>query len=129
MVRLTACQASQRGRTILRAGVVPRRKLWREWPELGHNRSGHLASIRALETGSLVVRAVSASAGRQESSGKHDDLLAFPRLAHAIASHVVGVPVETPEADAPINGSPKDPSSEPEPGRSLLKYWFGWKAA
>jgi excisionase family DNA binding protein len=32
-------------------------------------------------------------------------------------------------APPPINGSRADPVSTPEPRRSLLRYWFGWKAA
>jgi uncharacterized protein YlxW (UPF0749 family) len=32
-------------------------------------------------------------------------------------------------APPPINGSPAEPVSTPEPRRSLLRYWFGWKAA
>jgi hypothetical protein len=36
-------------------------------------------------------------------------------------------PVATPEA-ALVIGSPADPILAPEPRRSLLRYWFGWKA-
>jgi hypothetical protein len=36
-------------------------------------------------------------------------------------------PVATPEA-APVIGSPADLILAPEPRRSLLRYWFGWKA-
>jgi hypothetical protein len=52
------------------------------------------------------------------------------RLA-LIAPTVIAAPgpVTTPEADAPITGAPTDAVSAPEPRRSLLRYWFGWKAA
>jgi hypothetical protein len=38
-------------------------------------------------------------------------------------------PVVTPEPDAPITGSPAEPVPTPEPRRSWVRYWFGWRAS
>ena len=38
-------------------------------------------------------------------------------------------PAAAPETPAPEIGSPAEPISKPEPRRSRLRYWFGWKAA
>jgi hypothetical protein len=61
-------------------------------------------------------------ADRDDWRARHDRLALAPPIA-------APGPVATPEVTAPVIGSPADPISAPEPRRSLLKYWFGWRAA
>jgi hypothetical protein len=61
-------------------------------------------------------------ADRDDWKARHDRLALAPPI-------VAPGPVATPEATEPTTGAPADPVSAPEPRRSLLRYWFAWKAA
>jgi hypothetical protein len=62
-------------------------------------------------------------ADRDDWRARHDRLALAPPIVAAPG------PVATPEATAPVIGSPADPISAPEPRRSWARWWFGLRAA
>jgi hypothetical protein len=88
-----------------------------------------LLAVAQAELRHLSERLEDAKASQDDLRRERDDWREqAQRLALAAPIAAPG-PVATPEATAPAIGSPADPISAPEPRRSLLRYWFGWKAA
>jgi excisionase family DNA binding protein len=87
-----------------------------------------LLAVAQAELRHLSERLEEAKASQDDLRRERDDWKdQAQRLALAAPIAVPG-PIATP-APAPALGSPADPSSQPEPRRSLLRYWFGWRAA
>jgi hypothetical protein len=88
-----------------------------------------LLAVAQAELRHLSERLEEVKASQDDLRRERDDWREqAQRLALAAPIAAPG-PVATPEATAPVIGSPADPISAPEPRRSLLRYWFGWKAA
>jgi excisionase family DNA binding protein len=87
-----------------------------------------LLAVAQAELRHLSERLEEAKASQDDLRRERDDWKEqAQRLALAAPIAAPG-PVATPEA-APVIGSPAYPISAPEPRRSLLRYWFGWRAA
>ena len=86
-----------------------------------------LLAVAQAELRHLSERLEEAKASQDDLRRERDDWKEqAQRLALAAPIAAPG-PVATPEA-VPVIGSPAYPISAPEPRRSLLRYWFGWKA-
>jgi AcrR family transcriptional regulator len=83
-----------------------------------------LAAMREDRDATRVDRDAWRDLARKEGDERRE-LAQRLALAAPIAAPGPGAP---PEA-APINGVSETPLSAPEPRRSLLRYWFGWRAA
>jgi hypothetical protein len=71
------------------------------------------------------------AAEREKFERAHAELVALTGRLAAIVEQdrlAIAPPIAAP-APAPEMGSAAEPNSVPEPRRSLLRYWFGWRAA
>ena len=83
------------------------------------------ASIEILKTENEILRRRLAAAETWAAQAVITKQLA---LAAPIAAPGPVATPDQPSGDAPTR-SRTEPPAEPEPRRSLLRYWFGWKAA